>query len=102
MGRLPHFTHAGCHAGDSTTSLAGALRRRPRSRGQCPSAVPPAGAGTGRARACLAPQAPAPNPSDWVPRISLLAGDDHAGLRDGPADQARFDTPCATWRSACA
>lgn len=42
----------------------------------------------------LTPQPPpAPPPTEWVPRISLLAGDGHAGLQDGPAAQARFAEP---------
>ncbi len=41
-----------------------------------------------------APQPPpAPPPPEWVPRISLLAGDGHTGLPDGPAAQARFADP---------
>jgi len=41
-----------------------------------------------------APQPPpASPPSEWVPRISLLAGDGHVGLQDGPAAQARFADP---------
>ena len=37
--------------------------------------------------------APPAIPSDWVPRIRLLAGDGHVGLQDGPAAQARFADP---------
>jgi sugar lactone lactonase YvrE len=40
----------------------------------------------------LAP-APAATPSEWGPRIRLLAGDGHVGRQDGPAAQARFADP---------
>ncbi len=32
-------------------------------------------------------------PFDWSPRIDVLSGDGHRGVRDGAADGARFDEP---------
>lgn len=37
--------------------------------------------------------APSVPPAGWMPRISLLAGDGHVGLQDGPAAAARFADP---------
>lgn len=36
---------------------------------------------------------PAATPFDWAPRIALLAGDGHRGVRDGQVSAARFDEP---------
>ena len=46
------------------------------------------------------PAQPMATSFDWRPRIALLAGDGHRGLRDGPAASARFDEPWGLVRGA--